>query len=512
MPEAVLERAEDKILEIRVKGNRRIEANAIKARVASKPGNPFNPAQIAADVREVYGLGFFRNVRVLTEDAAGGRVVTFEVEENPVVRQVTVDRQRGDRRRQDPRHADADDRLDARLPAALREPRAHRGPVPRRGLLPGARHLPDRGAARARPCRSTSRSRRARSSRSSEIEFSGNDALRPGAARRRASRPRRAAGTRSSPSTSTRAAPTPSPCSSRTSRRSTSTTSNDGYLQVEVGEPGRLRREGREGRRRARRARRDRARASATTSARSTSRATSRIDLPALRERVRLKQGEVFNRSSLTADVEDLERYYTDRGFFYASVSPRTVLNEDLTVDVTFDVTKGELHFIREIDVTRQHGARIDTRGAPRDARRRGPALLGALREPQPRPRPQARLLRGRRVRGQPDRLRGAARPRRQGGRAADRLALLRRRLLDAGPPGRSRAPSRSRTSSAAATVCSLVVDYGSRNSRFYLSFYDPYLFGVGVQPAHDAVPHRSRVQGLRAERDRHRDRASATT
>ena len=73
---------------------------------------------------------------------------------------------------------------------------------------------------------------------------------------------------------------------------------------------------------------------------------------------MRLKQGEVFNRSSLTADVEDLERYYTDRGFFYASVSPRTELKEDQTVDVTFDVQKGELHFIREIDVIGQHAAR----------------------------------------------------------------------------------------------------------------------------------------------------------
>src|SRR4029453_7153011 len=39
---------------------------------------------------EVYGLGFFRNVRVLNEAGARGRGVPFEVGENPVVRQVTV--------------------------------------------------------------------------------------------------------------------------------------------------------------------------------------------------------------------------------------------------------------------------------------------------------------------------------------------------------------------------------------------------------------------------------------
>ncbi|MBW1684209.1 MAG: outer membrane protein assembly factor BamA [Deltaproteobacteria bacterium] len=80
----------DVVADVRVRGNRRIEAAAILARVATRPGHPFRPTQIARDVREVNALGFFRNVRVLVESTPEGRVVIFEVEENPVVRQIAI--------------------------------------------------------------------------------------------------------------------------------------------------------------------------------------------------------------------------------------------------------------------------------------------------------------------------------------------------------------------------------------------------------------------------------------
>ena len=76
------------------------------------------------------------------------------------------------------------------------------------------------------------------------------------------------------------------------------------------------------------------------------------VDLEALREQLKLKEGETFNRSYLTDDVEELELYYTNRGFYFASVNPRTLIEgEELRVDVTFEVEKGPLYFIREIDV-----------------------------------------------------------------------------------------------------------------------------------------------------------------
>jgi outer membrane protein insertion porin family len=76
------------------------------------------------------------------------------------------------------------------------------------------------------------------------------------------------------------------------------------------------------------------------------------VDLAALQERLNLKEGETFNRSYLTDDVEELEHYYTNRGFYFAGVNPRTLIDEEeLGVDITFEVEKGPLYFIREIDV-----------------------------------------------------------------------------------------------------------------------------------------------------------------
>ncbi|GAF89833.1 unnamed protein product, partial [marine sediment metagenome] len=76
------------------------------------------------------------------------------------------------------------------------------------------------------------------------------------------------------------------------------------------------------------------------------------VDLEALQERLNLKEGETFNRSYLTDDVEELEHYYTNRGFYFAGVNPRTLIDEEeLRVDITFEVEKGPLYFIREIDV-----------------------------------------------------------------------------------------------------------------------------------------------------------------
>jgi TolB-like protein len=79
-----------RVAELRVRGNKRIEAAAILARVTQKPGESLSRARLAEDVRAVHGLGFFRDVQVFEESGPEGLILTFEVEENPVVRQVTI--------------------------------------------------------------------------------------------------------------------------------------------------------------------------------------------------------------------------------------------------------------------------------------------------------------------------------------------------------------------------------------------------------------------------------------
>lgn len=79
-----------RVVGIRIVGNRRIEADAVLGRIATRVGEPFEAARAREDVRRVFDLGFFRDVQVLASDKRDGKLVTFVVEENPVIRRVSV--------------------------------------------------------------------------------------------------------------------------------------------------------------------------------------------------------------------------------------------------------------------------------------------------------------------------------------------------------------------------------------------------------------------------------------
>jgi outer membrane protein insertion porin family len=76
------------IKDLIVEGNRRVQEAVILGRIQSKPGSPFNPSQLSDDVRAIFSLGFFDDVRTRIEDFEGGVKLTFEVVERPFVRDV----------------------------------------------------------------------------------------------------------------------------------------------------------------------------------------------------------------------------------------------------------------------------------------------------------------------------------------------------------------------------------------------------------------------------------------
>ena len=51
-----------KIAKIEIQGNRKIEASAIIAQIKSKVGNNFFEAEIAADIKTIFKMGFFLDV------------------------------------------------------------------------------------------------------------------------------------------------------------------------------------------------------------------------------------------------------------------------------------------------------------------------------------------------------------------------------------------------------------------------------------------------------------------
>ncbi len=69
-------------------------------------------------------------------------------------------------------------------------------------------------------------------------------------------------------------------------------------------------------------------------------------------KKVSVKPGEIFNRSKLSDDLQKLTDLYKDRGYAYVNASPATPVDEkNLTVDVTFEIQKGELVYFDHINI-----------------------------------------------------------------------------------------------------------------------------------------------------------------
>jgi len=338
-------RSGDVIADVQVRGNRRIEKDAIRSRIRTRPGDPLDRARLAADLREIYALGFFRNVYVFAEDAPEGLRVVFDVEENPVVRQISiVGNDNLD-------NEEITDILTLTTGATLDYPLLHEN-VERITQL-----YRQKGYYLAEVSFAIGEESQGAVSvdfevvegdklKLREIAFEGNEAFSDGALK-------------SGFSTKTwrfysfatswfdQTGTYSEPIFARDLREVEKKYTDSGYLQVEIGEP----------------------RVDATEEGLFVTVEISEgpefrvgaidvvgdetMDLDALREKIRLSEGDVFNRSYLTADVETLERHYTDRGFFLASVQPGTRISQETrTVDVQFQVQKGPLYFVRKVDIS----------------------------------------------------------------------------------------------------------------------------------------------------------------
>lgn len=72
-----------------------------------------------------------------------------------------------------------------------------------------------------------------------------------------------------------------------------------------------------------------------------------------LRSKLKAEPGAVFNRSTMRIDISTLTDVYGDKGYAFANIVPLTKANSDKkVVDVTFDIEKGELVHIERISVS----------------------------------------------------------------------------------------------------------------------------------------------------------------
>ncbi len=342
---AAREREGADIAEIVVRGNRRIDSDAIASRISSQVGAPLSEGQVAADIRSVFELGFFGDVRALVDDGVAGKRLIFDVIENPVVREISIS---GNDNIDSEKITEiltltTGSTLDRSLLKANTERinalyRAEGYYLAESGFT--VESIVDGSVAIHFEVEENEKLRL------KSVDFTGNEAF--------TSRQLRAdfatklwrpwsyvtrwfdrSGTYSEP------------VFMRDLRGIEKMYSEVGYLQVEIAEPAiEANEEGlrvhvgiREG---------PQFKVGSIEISGDDS-----MDFDALLAKLQLEDGEIFNRSHLTRDVEVLERHYTDRGFYFASVRPATRLNADeQKIDVEFQVEKGPLYFIRHIDIS----------------------------------------------------------------------------------------------------------------------------------------------------------------
>ena len=332
------------VAELLIRGNKRVEEDAIRARLETGIGSPFDRAQISRDVRAVFQQGFFNDVRVYTEETPAGLRVIVEVEESPVVREIAIS---------------GNDNIDSdKIKEALtittgvpldypllRENRARIAALYRsegyylaevgfeieeitEGSIAINFDVEEKEKLKLR-----------------EIIFDGNTAFSD-------SELTEGFSTKTwrfyswATSWFDRTGTYSEPIFLRDLRLIEKLYTDNGYVQSRVvGPEVDAREEGLflkvgivEG--------------PQFTVGKLTVEGDETIDLVALRKKIQLEEESIFSRSSLTSDVETLEAHYTDRGFFFANVNPITQTNQDeLSIDVEFTVEKGPLYFVRNVDV-----------------------------------------------------------------------------------------------------------------------------------------------------------------
>jgi outer membrane protein insertion porin family len=81
----------EKIAKIVIKGNRRIEKDAILGVMQTREGETLSPARLREDLKSIYKMGYFTDVRMDVGESPEGRVLTVIVKEKPSIKEILVE-------------------------------------------------------------------------------------------------------------------------------------------------------------------------------------------------------------------------------------------------------------------------------------------------------------------------------------------------------------------------------------------------------------------------------------
>jgi len=78
----------EKVAGVLITGNKRIESDAIKRIIKTAPGDILLAKNLSDDLKALYSMGYFDDIRVEAADGAAGKIITFKVKEKPTIRKI----------------------------------------------------------------------------------------------------------------------------------------------------------------------------------------------------------------------------------------------------------------------------------------------------------------------------------------------------------------------------------------------------------------------------------------
>lgn len=78
------------VKEVKISGIERVSEQAVRSQLEVQPGQKYNPAAVARDIRRLYDLGHFESVQVDAQPVEGGVALTYIVQEKRIIDQINI--------------------------------------------------------------------------------------------------------------------------------------------------------------------------------------------------------------------------------------------------------------------------------------------------------------------------------------------------------------------------------------------------------------------------------------
>ena len=333
----------EKLVEVRIQGNRRIESAAILNTIKMRAGDTLTGEKTDTDIRAIYKLGHFQDVQALKEESDRGVVLVYLVQEKAIVREITFE---GNKEITTEKLKEA---LEFRLNAVFSAKDLAKSVAKIKKLYGDEGYYLADVETEAQKTLTNDMKVLIKITEGEkilikEIRFDGNKAF-------STSKIKGLMETKEKwfMSWLTGAGTYKEEVLKNDSLLISDHYLNNGYINIKVGEPA---------------VKLNEAKTALDVSIGITEGEQYRIgtigfsgellDPEAyLRAKLKSEPGTVFNRSILRTDIGVLTDVYGDKGYAFATINPQTRLdNEKKTVDMTFDVDKGELVTIERINIS----------------------------------------------------------------------------------------------------------------------------------------------------------------